>query len=311
MNKLYKKVIKIITLLNKNNFLNYMKQSLLEKTAFFLLKKGFTIKSLTRTCFDILARKDSLILLLKILEDANAISKECSDEMKKVSSYINASPIIIAEKAAFKLENNVVYSRFGIYTLNIETFKNSVENKFPFISRSKAGLIAYIKGDKLRKKREELGLSLNSLSNKLGVSSRMVSRYESGIQEITLKKAFKLYDIFGGEVFNKINLFDPQFTAETNIKTPITKKYSDLGFEASEVKKAPFNIIAKKEKEIILTDVGDKTSPNLQSLSKLIDAHDLVIFKKKKPKNIPSMTKKEFLDFEKARELIKFLKEFE
>lgn len=288
-----------------------MKQSLIEKVAFYLLKKGFTIKSLTRTCFDVLARKESLILLLKILEDANSISKEYTDEMKKLSSYINASPIIIAEKAAFKLQNNVVYSRFGIFTLNVETFKNSVENKFPFISRSKAGLIAFVKGDRLRKKREELGLSLNTLSKKLGVSSRMISKYESGNQEITLKKAFKLYDMFGGDVFNKINLFDSSLAPETIIKTDITRKYSDLGFKASDVKKSPFKVIAKKEKDIILTEVGDKTNPNLQPLSKLIDAHDLVIFKKNKPKNLPSMTKKEFLDFEKARELIKFLKEFD
>jgi len=288
-----------------------MKQTLLEKAAFFLLKKSFTIKSLTRTCFDILARKESSILLLKILEDANAISKEYTDEMKKVSSYITASPIIIAEKAGLNLENNVVYSRFGIFTLNIETFKNSIENKLPFISRSKAGLTAFVSGDKLKKKREQLGLSLNSLSKKLGVSSRMITRYESGSQEITLKKAFKLYDLFGGDVFNKINLFDSSLTPETNVKTDITKKYTQLGFDASDVKKAPFSVIAKKEKEIILTEVGDKANPNLQPLSKMIDAHDLVIFRKKKPKNIPSMTKKEFLEFEKARELIKFLKEFE
>lgn len=287
-----------------------MKQTLLEKTVFFLLKKGFTIKSLTRTCFDILARKESLILLLKILEDANAISKEYTEEMKKIASYINASPIIITEKAGSKLQNNVVYSRFGIFTLNIETFKNSIENKFPFISRSKAGLIAFVRGEKLKQKREQLGLSLNALSKKLGVSTRMVTKYESGNQEITLKKAFKLYDIFGGEVFNKINLFDSILKRETNVKTPITKKYTQLGFDASDVKKSPFKVIAKKEKEIILTEVGDKTNPNLQPLSKLIDALDLVIFKKKKPKHIPSMTKKEFLEFEKSQELIKFLKEF-
>ena len=48
-----------------------MKETLLDKVNIFLLKKGFTIKNLTRTCFDILARKGSQILLIKILEDAN------------------------------------------------------------------------------------------------------------------------------------------------------------------------------------------------------------------------------------------------
>ena len=37
---------------------------------------------------------------------------------------------------------------------------------------------------------------------------------------------------------------------------------------------------------------------------------NLVIFNKKKPKDVPAITKKEFLEFEKANQLIKFLKEF-
>jgi hypothetical protein len=43
----------------------------------------------------------------------------------------------------------------------------------------------------------------------------------------------------------------------------------------------------------------------------LLDAERLTIYKKKKPKDIPALTKKEFMEFEKASELIKFLKEFE
>jgi len=56
--------------------------------------------------------------------------------------------------------------------------------------------------------------------------------------------------------------------------------------------------------------IGDKARPDFSSLSKLLDADNLVIFRKKKPKGMPSMTKKEFLEFEKANQLIKFLKEF-
>ena len=62
---------------------------------------------------------------------------------------------------------------------------------------------------------------------------------------------------------------------------------------------------------MILTEVGDVHKPGLDSLSKLVDADRLTIYKKKKPKDVPALTKKEFMDFEKARELIKFLKEFE
>ncbi|MBA3064284.1 hypothetical protein FP803_02495 [Candidatus Woesearchaeota archaeon] len=73
----------------------------------------------------------------------------------------------------------------------------------------------------------------------------------------------------------------------------------------------PFDIIAKKDEDVILTGIGDNTSPKFSSLSRLLDVDNLIIFKKKKPKNIPALTKEEFLDFEKSHELIKFLKEFD
>jgi len=288
-----------------------MKQSLLEKICIYLLKKGYTIKSLARTCFDIVARKETQILLIKVLEDANSISEEFADEMKRISSCIRASPLVISEKAGTKLENGIVYSRFGVYTLNYNTFINCVDNKMPFIKRDHAGLTAHLLGERLRNKREEEGISLTALAKKVGVSRKMVQRYEKGEADVTVAKAFKLYDIFGGGIFDRINIFETKKEIRHEPKSDIAKKYFKLGFEALETKKVPFDVLAKKEKDIVLTDIGDKTKPGFKPLSKLIDAESLVIFKRKKPKDIAAMTKEEFLEYEKAKELIKFLKEFE
>lgn len=288
-----------------------MKQSLLEKISIYLLKKGYTIKSLTRTCFDVVARRETQILLIKVLEDANSISEEFANEMKRISSYIKATPLIVSEKAGNKLENGVVYLRFGVYTLNYNTLINCVDNKMPFIKRDHAGLTAHVLGERLKKKREEEGISLSALAKKVGVSRKMIQRYEKGEADVTVTKASKLYDIFGGGVFERINIFQSRKEAKYEPKSDIAKKYSDLGFEALETKKVPFDVLAKKEKDIVLTDIGDKTKPGFKPLSKLIDAESLVIFKKKRPKDIAAMTKEEFLEYEKAKELIKFLKEFE
>ncbi len=288
-----------------------MKQAILDNIGIFLLRKGFTIKSMTRTCFDLVAKGHEAILLIKVLEDANSVKKEFTDEMHRISSYINASPIIISEKAGTSLENNVVYSRFGIYTLNLSTFKRCVENNFPFVKRTKAGLTASVIGNKLKSKRENEGYSINSLAKKLGVTNRMISRYESNNAEIRVEKAIRLYELFGDEVFHKINIFDSKKEIYENYKSKISKKYSDLGFKTMETRKVPFDIISKKDKEVIVTGIGDKTSPKFSSLSKLFDVDNLVIFKKKKPKDVASLTKEEFMEFEKSNELVKFLKEFQ
>jgi len=305
-----------------------MKSKLIDKLGIFLLKDGFTVKTLTRTCFDLLARKQDKILLIKVLEDANAVSKEQVYEMNMVSSYIRAVPVIIAEKAGNKLEDNILYTRFNLYTLNFNTFVNSIKNKFPFVKRTQAGFTVSIAGNKLRKKREELGYSLNYLSKKVGVTSRMIDKYEKGYSEVTITKAMKICDIFGHQVFNEINIFSSNNEKNKNFleqkkysnflynkieskyKSDFSKKYIDLGFEASDTNKSPFDIIARKDDELILTEVGDKTRPDFSSLSKLLDADSLVISNKKKPKNIPAVSREEFLEFDKANQLIKFLKEF-
>jgi len=286
-----------------------MKHSLVENVSIFLLKKGYTVKTLTRTCFDIVARQGEQILLIKILEDSNSLMAKYADEMSKLAGYMSASPLIIAEKAGNMLADNVVYTRFGFCTLNLNTFQNCIENKFPFIKRTNAGLIASLVGSRLKEKRESQGYSLSGLSKKIGVSSRMITKYENEGSEITISKAMKIYDIFGSSVFEKINVLSFNEHSADSYKSDFSKKYSELGFKASDIASAPFDIIAKKQGEIILTEVGDNPSPQMQSLSKLIEAESLVIFKKKKPKDFPAIKKEEFMGFDKSGELIKFLKE--
>lgn len=289
----------------------FMRQKLVEEVGVYLLKKGFTVKTLTRTCFDLAARNCATILLIKILEDANSISNECAEQMKRIASYINASTITIAEKAGSRLENYVVYSRHGICTLNMTTFRSCVEKKLPFVFSTHAGLVARVVGNRLKEIREREGLSLTGISKKLGVSARMAAKYEKGTALVKVQRALKIYDMFGASVFDRIDVFSSKGREIfSEARSALAKKYEDLGFNVSETKKVPFDIIAKMEKELILTEVGDKVNPQTHSLARLIDADNLVIFKNKKPTNIPAMTKKEFLEFEKAEELVKFIKEF-
>lgn len=287
-----------------------MKTRLIENLNIFLLKKGFTIKNLTGTCFDVFARNNNRILLIKVLEDANSINKEYCEEMNKISSYIQATPLILSEKAGSPLQDNVVYSRFNIVTLNLSTLKSCINNKLPVIKRTQAGLTASLDGKKLRSALEEYGYSMNSFSKKIGVTTKMVVKYEHNDSEVTLNRATKIYDIFGEQVFKKIDIFSQENLIQDYDKSKFSKKFMDLGFDAADTKKAPFDIIAKRDKELILTEVGDKRNDNAESLSRLLDADNLVIFKKKKPKDIPAVTKEEFMEFERATELIKFLKEF-
>jgi len=287
-----------------------MKQDLLEETCIFLLRNSYTVKSLTQSCFDVLARKEDKILLLKVLEDANAITRETAGEMSKLSSYLKASPLIIAKKAGQPLENNVVYLRFGIVCTSPATFQSSLQDRAPFIVCDHSGLAALVKGAALKERREEQGFSLQELSRKVGVSKMMIQKYEEQRAKVSYQHAVKLYDLFGERIFHRFDVFSCHSVPEISLSSDIGRKYQDLGFKAAETRKVPFDFIAKKDKNIILTEVGDKHHPQLEPLSRMLDAEKLVIYSKKKPRNAPSMTKKEFMEFEKAYELISFLKEY-
>jgi len=123
------------------------------------------------------------------------------------------------------------------------------------------------------------------------------------------QRIIKIYETFGN-IFSDLNPFDKKYEIKENISNEFGEKYSKLGFKVSDFSKAPFNIAAKKSDEIILTKVGDNFNERLVELAELLDVDDLVIFTKKKPKDVPALKKDEFLEIEKARELIKIIKEF-
>lgn len=298
-----------------------MKHNLMDKVGVLLLRHGYTVKTLTGSSFDMVARKESRVLLIKVLEDANSISGDFADSMKNLSSYIDASPIIVAEKAGRLLEDGVVYSRFGVYTFNYNTLGGCLESRFPIIVSTNAGFAASVVGEKLRQQREEKGLSLGAIARKVGVSKRMVAKYESSSSDVSLRSAIALNRLFGSEIFDKVDIFRVAKEIVGVKPSVIARKYYELGFRAADTRKAPFDVVAKQGKELILTEVSkNRANPQLESMRQLLGADALVILDKnagrtgyseKGKKKLPSLQKKDFLDFGSAKELIRFLREFE
>ncbi len=288
-----------------------MQQELIDEVSVFLLKNGFTVKALPRTAVDVLARRGSSVLLLKVLHDANALTSEVANEMKKIAGYLQAAPIIVAEKGGDKLVENVVYQRFGIFAVNFDTLRSCVKGEMPVFMKSNAGLTVFVDGDELKRVREQEEVSSSSLSRRIGISRVMLAKYENEKAEMGVRVAERLYDVFGERVFARVNMFKPFDELVSEKSGDYLKKYDELGFNAANVRKVPFDIIAKKKNEIILTEIGDVVKKEVFQISNLLDADNLVIFRKKKPKDVAALKKEEFLEFEDAEELVKFLKEFE
>ncbi len=282
-----------------------MKASI-DELSLFLLKQGFLVKT-TRGCLDVLARKGSLVLLLKILKDANSIVKEHAIAMRNSASLLSASPLIIVEDERFS--DGVVYTRFGICAVTFSTLARALGDVMPYIASERAGLTVRIIGACLHELRQQSEISLKMISEHLGISPRMVLKYEQESADVSLHRVSRLYDLFGSRIFRGINIFDQHVEPGERNPSGVSLKYEELGFTARETERAPFDVVARSHDKIILTNVGDRWHRDLTAIADLLEVDELIIFDHKRPKDIAAIHKQEFMGLERARDLFKILHE--
>ena len=87
-----------------------------------LNKEGFETSNIyEQSCFDIVARKKLLILLLKVLVNIDSINESHVEEIRQISNVFLASPIIVGGKSKNHiLEEDVVYERHGLPAIGLK-----------------------------------------------------------------------------------------------------------------------------------------------------------------------------------------------
>ena len=116
--------------------------NLLKNIENLLISQGFKTSDIyDQGSFDIVARKDLVILLLKTFLNIDSINEHNSHEMKQLSNIFLASPIIIGEKSRNGLlEDGVIYERYDIPTISFNTLKNMIlYNVHPEILADRGG----------------------------------------------------------------------------------------------------------------------------------------------------------------------------
>ncbi len=281
-----------------------------EEVLLMLLKNNFVVKT-TKGCFDIIARKGDKMLLIKVPEDVNSLSTEMLEQMKNASSALQAPSVIVSRKASKKLQDNVIYTRQDVPAMSPNTLQAYVHDHPLYVMSKKAGAVVSIDGKKMQEIRKESEMSLGQAARKLGVSTRMVVKYEDSNAEVSWSKSARIAEVFGNEIFKQVDI--GMTTTSKTIAHPseISLKYGDLGFWTAETKKVPFDIVAKKQSTIILTSVGEKVNQELGDISRTLGVDELAIVKKKRPSRAPSLTMEEFMEVEKASSLIKFIHEYQ
>jgi putative transcriptional regulator len=134
------------------------------------------------TSFDLIARRDSLVLIVKVLKNIDALDPSEAGRLRELAGLFGGSVLLVGESSgAAKLEAGVVYNRYGIHIVVEESLRDYLAKGVPpFLFSSPGGIFARVDGVRLHRLREDRQLSLGALAGIAGVSRRTIQLYEEG-----------------------------------------------------------------------------------------------------------------------------------
>ncbi len=302
---------------------------LIDKVREILGKSGFYVSKecdLRGISFDIIARKDDTLLIIKVLTNVDAFNRTNAEELKTLASSLNASPLLIGRRSgAGLLEEGVVYTRFSIPVLTLGSFSDFfIDGVPPFIFAAPGGLYVHIDNDVLRKVREK-NISLGTLAKIAGVSRRTIQMYEEGMGAM-VEVALRLEYFLGEPIILPIDPFSfpveiKKITVQMDkfeaLSRSIFSHLTKLGYKILLTDKCPFDAVTKDKKIILLTGIGKyekkimKKARVITNISKIVEKDSVFFVERKMTKynleGTPLITRDELKkidDPEKILELI-------
>jgi putative transcriptional regulator len=212
--------------------------------------------------FDVAARRGEDVLLVKILGNIDAFDARTGAEMRRLGTYLNATPIVIGLRTRDEeLDPGVVYFRNGVPVLSPDTAMDLfVEEVPPLIYAAPGGLYVNIDSEVLQDVRQERDWSLGRLAKELGVSRRTVSKYEDGM-DASVEVAAELEDLFDAPLTSPVTVLedggesvrepdDPPDGPDVDKEDePIVTVLTRVGYEVHPTDRAPFKTVSEDEGE--------------------------------------------------------------
>ena len=276
------------------------KELLIDHAFTILLKAGFIISDRCDTrprSFDIAARRDNLLLLIKVISNIDGLNEETIKEMQSLSKHLCGYPIVIGEKTRdHSLETGVVYFRYGVPAIDINTMKDYfIDDMPPLVYAEHGGLYVNLEGNILKQERMKKNISLGALASMLGVSRRTISKYEEGEMAASVDVAVKLEEILDRGLTVSVNIFEKLNLNQSHKQENAAKEFSgvfsvlqNMGFHVMPISQAPFDAVSssltrKDENATILTGVAEYTQTMVKkahlmsSISEVAQTQSLLI----------------------------------
>lgn len=311
-----------------------MKKEILERNVRDILATaGFYLShavKMRRVSIDIIARRDHTLLIIKVLENIDALDKKDGETMKLLGNQLACTPVVIGDHyGGGKLERGVVYSRFKIPIISLLTLKDYfLDGVPPYVFSAPGGLYVKIDSAKLKDLREMYGYSLGALAETLGVSRKAIQLYEENMNA-TIEIALSLEEIFNTELIKPIDLTKPE-TYEVNLslaedvllsddlKKRVLSHLRKIGCEVMNLRNCPFDAITKKREFLFLTwiDRFERIEKDIEAIHSIVRAtgKKSVIFVKRKRtranvRGIPVLDTDDLMNMREEEEILRIIME--
>lgn len=268
-------------------------------------------------CFDVAAKKD-VLLLLKVLFNIDAFQKEQAKNLKIISNNLDGYPMLIGlQTNREKLKIGIVYERFEMPTLSLETFEELIFNRiFPRLYRDKGGMYVEIDSEILKETRKRKGLTQRELAEAVGINKKVIYEHEKKQLRMLLEIAERIEHILNKKIIQVAKVYkkyEEHGFPKDNLEMGVGKNLEKLGFRTDFVKQAPLDIFAK-EKALIISDIEmnrrklTRHAVDLKDFINIVKKPALLITEKSKEEEllgIPVIQRKELEVFESGKELIR------
>jgi putative transcriptional regulator len=280
-------------------------RQLLESAGFFVSDAHH----IRPTSFDLMARRDSQLLIVKVLKNIDALDPHEAARIVELGRLFPAKVLVVGQTSGgSELEPGVVYSRYGVPIVVEESLREYLQKGIPpFLFSGPGGIFARIDGTRLRLLREERQISLGALASIAGVSRRTIQLYEEGGgAEVSIIERLERY--LAEPIARPLELFSetplrpdsspagereersvapspPKKTGDA-LRDGVLRQLDGMGWEVSVTIRCPFDSLShgdtRGEESILLTSVGTlRTAQHradlLLELARVAEGHAMFI----------------------------------
>lgn len=309
------------------------RERLIESIRSLLIDCGFYVTdpiNIKGISFDLIGRRDDQLLILKVLQNADAFSKQDAEQMRKIAHALDGHSAVIALRSSSKkLDDGIIYSRFGTPILSFGTLEEYLKEGIPpFIFAAPGGLYVKIDSNLLRSMRQARNISLGTLAEIAGVSRKAIQMYEEGMGTM-IEVAMKIEEFLNEPLVVPLNPFEytedqmlplmGDFEADDLLHEDIFRLLKTIGYSVLPTARCPFDAITTDEKIMLLTGVErcgpmlEKKANAVASISNVVEKKAVIITDKdahvKSLKKTPLIAREELAHVKEKEKILAIIRE--